>query len=209
MVVQINPFCPISFGFFGLLGAIVSRRSTLLEEERSTTEATQNPETDFLMTKQDEDHECDELSEDRITHFLEEQKASYYKSIGMEPPVVTKPAQENMDTSSISITTRAPSPSLIEFPSSRETSMIADLEELNDQTILITPDTSPKLNSELPQPAQSFSISAQDDDSCEEQVISLPREPVKPLHSPEPLRPQSNRNNRKSKRASPKQQSTS
>lgn len=78
-----NPFCPVSLGFLGFLGAVVSRRGFLWgEPSKQTSECVD--EVDSLLENDLE--AAHELSEDKISRFLESQKHEYYKSIGMEPP---------------------------------------------------------------------------------------------------------------------------
>ena len=125
MIGLTNPFCPVSFGLMGFLSSVVSRRSISLlpfggrEKDEPIDE---DEEVDLLVH---DDRECDELSEDRITNFLESQKVEYYKSIGMVPPK----QQSSFDTST------TPGASMIEFSSSRETSYI---DESEDSTLLFS-----------------------------------------------------------------------
>lgn len=91
----INPFCPISFGFIGFLGSIITRRSTLLGDQ-SNSEQRDGEFENLLIVKGNDDDECDELSEARINRFLEAQKLQYYKSIGLEPLVALQPQQSSM-----------------------------------------------------------------------------------------------------------------
>jgi hypothetical protein len=154
MVLQINPFCPISFGFLGFLSAVVSRRSSLLKPLQGTV--TENDEEDdFLMSKQ-EDYECDELNEEKISNFLESQRDKYYKSIGMDPPSATKPGQSSMNASSSTSCTdfSTPSQSMIEFPSSRETSLFMD-DSLIDPSLISIPSS---ISGHVAATAQSFCI---------------------------------------------------
>ena len=120
MVVAANPFCPISLGFIGLLGAVFSRRTTFLGPARSFNgrkALEEEEEREDLLDQDDKD--CDELSEDRIANFLESQKEQYYKSMGMAPPKQIKAFETSTNHAE----------SMIEFQSSRETSYLDDGEE--------------------------------------------------------------------------------
>lgn len=154
MVIQINPFCPISFGFLGFLSAVVSHRSSLLKPQQSDSVGS-DEEDDLLMSKQ-EDYECDELNEEKISNFLETQRDKYYKSIGMDAPSVNKPGQSVMNASSSTSCTdfSTPSQSMIEFPSSRETSLFID-DSLIDPSLISGPSS---ISGPLNSAAQSFCI---------------------------------------------------
>ena len=136
-MVVMNPFCPISFGFIGFLGAIVSRRTTLLQ--KPTREEEESGEIDILLVnKSDDEGDCDELSEDRITNFLELQKNLYYKSMGMDPVIARKPEQTSMNTSTTNSSTELTTPreSTIGFSSSRDTSYIEEVDR--EESSLLT-----------------------------------------------------------------------
>ena len=154
MVLHINPFCPISFGFLGLLSAVVSGRGAL-GKQKDTGFSGDRGEDDLLMSKK-EDDECDELNEDKISRFLETQREKYYQSIGMNPPTASKPAQTNMNTSSSTSCTdfSTPSQSMIEFPSSRETSLLIDESLIDPSLISISSVSNTQTNSNV----QSFCI---------------------------------------------------
>lgn len=113
MVVFSNPLCPVSFGFLGFLGAVLSRKSALYSDESSVYPGKRDEEDGLLAGS---DTECHELSEDKIAQFLENQKQEYYKSIGMVPPR----QQQTFETST------TPGTSMIDFTSSRETSYVDD-----------------------------------------------------------------------------------
>ena len=164
MVLQINPFCPISFGFLGFLGAVLSSRSALLRTDKRVDK---DEEDDLLMSKQ-EDGECDELNEDKISHFLEMQRDKYYKSIGMDPPRASRPSQSNMNVSSSTSCTdfSTPSQSMIEFPSSRETSLFID-DSLIDPSLI------------------SVQLSVGDHGSSTVQSFSIDKDVFSPLKSDE------------------------
>lgn len=135
MIAPSSPFCPVSFGFFGLLGAIIARRGSLFNDPPvNQRDSTNEEEEDLLAVGEGE---CDQLTDDRITSFLETQKQQYYRSIGMAPPKQMK----TIDSST------TPGASMIEFSSSRETSMLDDGED----SALIT------LDSRGPTPSPAFS----------------------------------------------------
>ena len=132
----------------------MSRNSALIKQEkRSLNDSTE--EDDLLMSKQ-EDGECDELNEDKISHFLEMQRDKYYKSVGMDPPAAMRPVQSSMNASSSTSCTdfSTPSQSMIEFPSSRETSLFMD-DSLIDPSIISAPSS---INGAISLTVQSFSI---------------------------------------------------
>lgn len=127
MVVAANPFCPISLGFLGFLGGIISRRTTLFKHGRGLVDKIvvgEDEEREDLLDQDDVD--CDELSEDRIANFLESQKEEYYKSLGMAAPKQMKVLETSSSTT--------PGESTIEFSSSRETSY---LDEGEDSALLV------------------------------------------------------------------------
>jgi hypothetical protein len=113
MVVMSNPFCPVSFGFLGFLNAVISGRGLIFGSEGSDPKNKVEEEEDLLAVGEGD---CDELSEDRITNFLENQKSQYYRSIGLAPPKQLQPTD--------ALTT--PGESMIEFSSSRETSFVGE-----------------------------------------------------------------------------------
>lgn len=127
MVAPGNPFCPVSFGFFGLLSAILSRRGSLYQDAPTKkVEVKREEEEDLLAAGE---AECDELTDDRISSFLENQKQQYYRSIGLAPPKQMKTLE----------TSTTPGESMIEFPSSRETSIL----EEGEQSALLSLSPSP------------------------------------------------------------------
>jgi hypothetical protein len=118
MVAPHNPCCPVSLGFVGFLSAIVSRQSSLYKESKTQGgSGDRSEEEEDLLAVGEAD--CDELTDDRITSFLESQKQQYYRSIGMAPPKQLKTIE----------TLTTPGASMIEFSSSRETSYIDEGEE--------------------------------------------------------------------------------
>jgi hypothetical protein len=160
MVVAANPFCPISFGFLGFLGAVVSQRTSLINHGRTTGgegDLGEDEEREDLLDQNEGD--CDELSEDRIANFLESQKEEYYKSIGMVVPKQMK----------VNDTATTPGDSIIEFSSSRETSYVDDGEE----SALLS-----MSRESTPEPLV-YSISESDDPTMAEErdTDPLPRQP--------------------------------
>ena len=141
MVVTHNPCCPVSFGLVGFLSAIISRRSSLYHESnnKSNPEDKSEEEEDLLAVG---DADCDELTEDRITSFLESQKQQYYRSIGIGAPKQLKTIE----------TSTTPGASMIEFSSSRETSYI----EEGDESALLNLETSSPLEQKSAFTPQTF-----------------------------------------------------
>lgn len=162
MVIMSNPFCPVSFGFLGFLGSVLSRRSFLYGESESSRGQNKIDEEEDLLAAGEAD--CDALSEDRISTFLENQKSQYYRSIGMVPPKQLKTIE----------TSTTPGASIIEFSSSRETSYLDESEE----SALIA------LNSTTPAPEplaatpQTFRMDESDNDHRNDEAQSAPFEPV-------------------------------
>lgn len=150
MVVAANPFCPISLGFLGFLGGIISRRTTLFKHGRGLVDKIvvgEDEEREDLLDQDDVD--CDELSEDRIANFLASQKEEYYKSLGMAAPKQMKVLETSSSTT--------PGESTIEFSSSREASYLDDGED----SALLVPEAGP---SREPSPIpRVYSMTEQDD----------------------------------------------
>lgn len=115
------------------MGAVLTRRSAFLQEERSNPKIAGEIES-LLSTKSDDDEECNELSEARINKFLEHQKTVYYKSIGIEPLSAHRPQQSSMN-STVALT--SPAESMIEFSSSSpDSSLISDRpQNMNDSVV--------------------------------------------------------------------------
>ena len=122
MVAPHNPCCPVSLGFIGFLSAILSRRSSLFQDKTSASKSSSKPEEEEDLLAVGE-ADCDEITDDRITSFLESQKQQYYRSIGMAPPKQLRSIE----------TSTTPGASMIEFSSSRETSYV---EECNESGLL-------------------------------------------------------------------------
>lgn len=117
MVISSNPFCPVSFGFLGFLNGVLSRQSFIYNDnEGPRAKNVAEEEEDLLAVGEDD---CDEISEDRISSFLENQKSQYYRSIGLAPPKQLRTIE----------TSTTPGASIIEFSSSRETSYLDESEE--------------------------------------------------------------------------------
>lgn len=132
----VNPFCPISVGFFGLLSSILSKRSPLLGAN-SNSNPSEGEFENLLIVKGDDDDECDELSEARINKFLEVQKQQYYKSIGLEPMLALQPQQSTMSPSQSTTNPSTPDESTLNAgPSSREISLIEEAGDLLSKTVL-------------------------------------------------------------------------
>ncbi len=78
MIGHLSPMCPISFGFIGFLGAIVSRRSAVWSERDDFREQYRNSEEEvdeLLMTSIESEYDdCAELSDKKISEFLESQR---------------------------------------------------------------------------------------------------------------------------------------
>lgn len=166
MVVLSNPFCPVSFGLLGFLGAVISRQTSLLglaaQKKREETEFPEE-EADLLVH---DDGDCGELSEDRIANFLQNQKQQFFTSIGMTVP----PSQQRGLHSSAT----TPGTSMIELPSSRETSYLDETEESALLTLTSVSDANP-----VPpyQPAvYCMSESEQDKEDLEDHIEGSPLE---------------------------------
>lgn len=101
------------------------------QKKREEAEFTEE-EADLLVH---DDGDCDELSEDRIANFLENQKHQYFTSIGMTVP---PSQQKGLDSSATT-----PGTSMIELPSSRETSYLDETEESALLTLTSVSDANP------------------------------------------------------------------
>jgi hypothetical protein len=154
MVVVSNPFCPVSFGFLGFLNGVLSRRSFLYNDNEGPRAKNVSEEEEDLLAVGEDD--CDEISEDRISRFLENQKSQYYRSIGLAPPKQLRTIE----------TSTTPGASIIEFSSSRETSYLDESEE----SALIASDSStpaPESSSFTP---QTFRMDDSDQDPPRENM---------------------------------------
>ena len=153
MVVLTNPFCPVSFGFLGFLGAVLSRRGFLYRSKPDQ----ESEEADMLLTN--DGGECHELSEDRISKFLESQKADYYKSIGMQALPESLPVEGIPSVPSSPETFAIDKDEPKDCPTASSTPALIDcLSEVSDDQDILNPR---KESSECDEPDSALVESAQ------------------------------------------------
>jgi hypothetical protein len=169
MVDPTYPCCPLSFGAMGLLGAVMNTRSSAFKLLSSDKGFHRAAEEENLLDV--DEAACDELTDDRISRFLDIQKEQYYRSIGLVPPKQMR----SMDI----ITT--PGESLLEISSTRETSRETSL--LDESGHLILP-SSPAAGSQSDTPLpQTFRMDDSEDDSSKARQSESQTQPVESRNS--------------------------